>query len=74
MFLFVISMFLLGIYLQKSFWPSLPLKFFRFRGLIYTIVLLITASILKIPLNSSWSLPLWIFIIYGFYLFYKTYK
>ena len=67
-------MFLLGIYLQKNFWPKLPLKFFKFKGLIYIIVLLIAASILKIPLNSSLAFPLWIVIIYGFYFFIKLIK
>lgn len=75
MIIFIVCMAVLGIFMKKSFWPQIPNKYLKYRGLAYSLCIVILSILLKIPLEfSALAIPSYILIFYGFFIFWRDRK
>lgn len=66
MIIFVVCMVILGIYLQKEFWPKVPYGISKYRGLLMSAVLIVLFIILKLPFNVNFfSIFILLLILFG---------
>lgn len=63
MIIFATCMVILGVYLQKEFWPKIPQSISKYRGLFVSGTVLVASIVLKIPLNNG-SLSFFIFLLF----------
>lgn len=75
MIFFIVCMAVLGIFMKKNFWPRIPNKYLKYRGLAYSLCIVILSILLKIPLEfSALAIPTYILIFYGLFIFWRDRK